>query len=68
MYECYYGPFKADAQWTDGGVYCALPDQRPQLVGDVESIVVPLAIRSSTSRYNIIAHNFTFFDCSRHTM
>lgn len=67
-YECYYGAFKSMARWTSGGIHCSMPKEKPQLFGDLDSVVVPLAVRSSVSRYNIVEQNFTFFDCSKHTM
>ncbi|CAD5226439.1 unnamed protein product [Bursaphelenchus xylophilus] len=66
-YECYFGPFKSSALWTPEGVKCNIPNQKPTTNGK-DFMQVPLAIRSSSSRYNIVQQNFTFYDCKVHTV
>uniref|UniRef100_A0A914CJF6 Sema domain-containing protein n=1 Tax=Acrobeloides nanus TaxID=290746 RepID=A0A914CJF6_9BILA len=73
-YECYFGAFKSLASWSEEGLRCPLPEQRPRLPKqpitglDMDHVNVVLSVRSPLARANIVEHNFTFFDCGHNTI
>uniref|UniRef100_A0AC34RI63 Sema domain-containing protein n=1 Tax=Panagrolaimus sp. JU765 TaxID=591449 RepID=A0AC34RI63_9BILA len=62
-YECYFGAFKSTGHWSSTGVKCALPEHRPTILPTSNHVTVPLSVRTPLSRNNIVAYNFTFYDC-----
>uniref|UniRef100_A0A034WKL2 Plexin-B n=3 Tax=Endopterygota TaxID=33392 RepID=A0A034WKL2_BACDO len=68
-YRCVFGnSTPIDADVIENGLACMTPllEERPNILPNMDHVLVPLAVRSSETNKDFVSRSFAFFDCSRH--